>query len=473
MSEKIKKGNQLALDIETLAFGGRGVVRVDGLVIFVEDALPGQTVQARITRKRKGFAEAKCLRVEKKSPEEVAPKCAHFGECGGCRFQNLDYQAQLKYKQQQVVESLEHIGGIKNPPVQPALASPEPYYYRNKMEFSFGTQRWVTQNEIDREELTKPKNFALGLHVRGRFDKILDLDECYLQSPRTIEILSFVRKFVLNMRMPVYSTRDHAGFWRYLVMRESKNTHDCMVNLVTADVADYFDDVKKLAEQLVATFPEITTVVHNINRKKAQVAFGDEEIVLFGPGYIQEKIHDRVFQISANSFFQTNTRGAEWLFDKALEFADLKMKETVYDLYSGAGTISLCAAESVKKVLGFELVESAVKDAELNCQLNGVANCTFVSGDLKETLNFDEIIQSEKPATVFIDPPRAGMHADVLKAVLRLQPEKIVYISCNPTTFARDARAFCESDYQLRQVQPMDMFPMTTHIELVSLLERI
>jgi len=474
METNIRKGHQITLGVETLAFGGRGVARVDNYVIFVDGGLPGQEVRARITKKKKGFAEARVLEVVKQSPEIVEARCPHFGVCGGCRFQNLDYEAQKKYKQSQVVESLERLGGFTNPSVEPVMASPDRFYYRNKMEFSFGRQRWLTKDEMAATELTKPKDFALGLHIRGRFDKILDLDTCYLQSEQSVEIFNFVRDFALQSGIAAYTTRDHSGFWRHLVLRDGKNTGDVMVNVVTSEMKDKYDVVDQLAEQLTARFPFITTVVHNINRRKAQVATGDEERVLFGPGTIREKIGHCEFEISANSFFQTNTKGAEMLYQMVERLADFAGDEIVYDLYAGAGTISLFIAQKVQRVVGFELIAAAIKDAQANRLLNGIENCSFVSGDLKDSLQAHAADSQTDgtPDVVIIDPPRAGMHQDVLQQVLKLQPRRIVYVSCNPTTFARDAHLLCAQDYALESVQPVDMFPMTPHIELVSLLTR-
>ncbi|MFQ5772855.1 MAG: 23S rRNA (uracil(1939)-C(5))-methyltransferase RlmD, partial [bacterium] len=337
-----------------------------------------------------------------------------------------------------------------------------------------GDQRWLTRHELELDEITRPKNFALGLHARGRFDKILDIDACYLQSPRSVEILNCVRQFVLQSKIPPYSTRHHAGFWRHLVIREGKNTGETMINLVTAESPEGSKVVDELASQLSKQFQDITTIVHNINRKRAQVAIGDEERVLFGPGTIQERIGDCLFQISAHSFLQTNTKAAEFLYNKIVEFADFNGDETVYDLYSGAGTIALYCANKVEKVVGFEVLENAVKDAERNCHLNDVENCFFIQGDLKDAfeLNSDNTAKSAPPNTIIMDPPRAGLHANVLNNVLNLHPEKMVYVSCNPATFARDAKELCTQQYQLNRVQPVDMFPMTSHIELVSLFTR-
>lgn len=470
--EKIKKGTEIELEIESLAFGGRGIARVNGYVIFVEDALPGQKVVAKIAKKKSAYAEARTRAVLAPSPHEVEPRCPHFAECGGCRFQHLDYDMQLAFKQQQIVDSLERIGGFHAPQVENVLPSPDRYYYRNKMEFSFGRQRWVTQNEIRQDALVKPKDFALGLHVKGRFDKILDLDTCFLQSPLSAEILNEVKNRSRESGVPAYSTADHSGYWRHLVIREGKHTGETMVNIVTARLQKFDAVVERLAQQLVQKFPAITTIVHTINSRKAQVAIGEEERVLFGPGTIQEELGGRTFQISASSFFQTNTRGADMLYRKVAAFADLHGHEIVFDLYSGAGTIAISLADRAGEVIGYEIVEKAVEDARKNCQLNGVENCSFVAADLKESLKRQAETKSVQPAVVVIDPPRAGMHGDVLQQVLQLGADRVVYVSCNPTTFARDSYYLCQTQYDLQTVQPVDMFPMTSHIEMVGLLTK-
>ncbi len=468
----LKKGMQVELEVETLAFGGRGVSRKDGYVVFVEGGLPGQTVSARVTRKRKGYAEARVLEVLSHSKDEVEPTCSHFGECGGCRFQNLSYEAQLFHKKQQVAESLQHIGGFATAEVAETLGSPEQLYYRNKMEYSFGRTRWLTTEEIKKDDIGKSRDFALGLHVRGRFDRILDIDKCHLQPELGSEILGFVREFAVAGEFKPYSTFDHRGLWRHLVIRFGHNTGEVLVNIVTAGVKKAELVIDDLATQLTQRFPGLTSIVNNINRKKGQTAIGDEERVLHGPGVIRERIGEREYQVSANSFFQTNTRGAEQLYDTVATFAGLTGGEVVYDLYAGAGTISIHLANQANRVVGFEVVEAAVKDARANCDLNQVENCAFVAGDLKDSLDPDKTGDWGSPDTIIIDPPRAGMHADVVNRVLQLSPAKIVYVSCNPTTFARDANLLCAQAYSLEAVQPVDMFPMTPHIELVSLLTK-
>lgn len=472
--QSIQKGSTVVFTIEKLAFGGNGIGRVNGMVVFVRGALPGQKVEALITKKRKGYAEAKMLKTLIPSPNAVEPQCKHFGECGGCLFQNLDYKVQLSAKAEQVRESLAHIGGFDAEAiVLPAIESPAQYHYRNKMEYSFGRQRWVTSDEIKLDNLDKPKDFALGLHVRGRYDKVLDIDECHLQSSQSALVLHFVRQFALKSEFPVYSTIDHTGFWRNLVIREGKKTGQVLLNVVTSQVEGGVELIQTLGKQLAQQFPEITTMTHNINSRKGQTAVGEVEQVVFGPGVIQDKIGDRIYQISANSFFQTNTLAAEKLYQQVVDLASFGGDELVYDLYAGAGTISIYISALVKEVVGFELITDAIKDAQLNCGLNEVINCHFVHGDVRRELHAENALKKwGRPDVVIIDPPRAGMHEDVIRQIVSLKPQKIVYISCNPATFARDCKILCDNQFNLAKVQPVDMFPMTPHIELVGLLMR-
>jgi 23S rRNA (uracil1939-C5)-methyltransferase len=466
----LKKGSEIDLQIESLAFGGRGVARLNGFVVFVEDALPGQLVRAQLLRKRGGYGEARILEIVQQSPHYVAPRCHHFDDCGGCIYQNYDYAAQLETKHRQVCETLRHIGGFEDVEVLPPIPSPRVFHYRNKMEFSFSPQRWVTSAEIKNDALSAPKDFAVGLHVRDRYDKILTIDECHLQSEWSNRVLGAIKNFTEKHHLRPYTTRDHSGFWRFIVLREGKHTGDRMVNMVTADHPTGRDEVARLAEVLGRECPETTTIVHNINRKKAQIAFGDEEVILLGPGHIRERVGEFTFRISANSFFQTNTLAAEVLYSKAAEYAALTGNETIYDLYCGAGTISIYVSQRAKQVVGFEIVADAIRDAAINCSLNQVSNCAFIEGDLKDELaKVSAIIMKwGKPDVVIVDPPRSGMHPKVVGKLLDLAPQRIVYVSCNPATFARDARELCRAAYRLEKVQPVDMFPHTGHIELVA-----
>jgi len=470
----LKKGAELELNVESLAFGAKGVSRLNGYVVFVEEALPGQRVLAQIIKKKKGYAEARPLAIIRQSPNFIEPRCRHFEDCGGCLLQNLDYQIQLNSKQQQVKELLEHLGGLPVPPVLPVIGSPEIFFYRNKMEFSFSRQRWLTRAEIAGNDVKLSKNFALGLHARNRYDKTLAIEECHLQSPQSNQILVAVRDFTSQHHLLPYTTFGHTGFWRFLVIREGKKTGEVMVNIVTADTPEGREAVQQLAAKLLAKFPQITTIVHNLNRSKAQIATGEEELILRGPGYIRERIGLFTFQISANSFFQTNTAGAEKLYTVAREFAALTGQETVYDLYCGAGTISIFVAQRAKQVVGFEIVPPAIHDAGVNCRLNNVTNCVFVQGDLKDELAQTPLLTRRwgKPEVVIIDPPRAGMHPKVVQKVIELSPRRIVYVSCNPSTFSRDVKELSTRGYTLTKAQPVDMFPHTSHIEVVGALEK-
>ncbi len=474
MNLPLKKGSEIELEIESLAFGAKGLARLNGYVVFVERALPGQRLRAQITKKKPGYAEARPLEVLRQSPDYIPPRCSHFAECGGCLVQNFSYEKQLEAKRRQVEETLIHLGGIAQPPMAIALGSPQQFFYRNKMEFSFARQRWLTRDEITSAQTVGERNFALGLHARNCYDKTLDVQECFLLSEKSNHILAAVRAFAKSSGLLPYTTRDHTGFWRFLVIREGKRTNETMVNIVTADAPEGRNTVAELSAALLQQFPDLTTIVHNINRGKAQIAFGEEEIILHGVGYLRERLGDCTFQISANSFFQTNTLGAERLYAVAAEFASLTGAETVFDLYCGAGTIAIFISKRAKKVVGFEIVPEAIRDAMLNCGLNQVDNCNFVLGDLKDELARVPLLTQRwgRPEVVIADPPRAGMHPRVLQKILELAPQRIVYVSCNPATFARDVRVLCHQDYHLEKVQPVDMFPHTAHCEVVGLLAR-
>jgi 23S rRNA (uracil1939-C5)-methyltransferase len=441
---ELKKKTIVELKLESIAYGGKAVARLDGFTIFVERGLPGQKVKARIVRKKDNYAEARIIEVIENSPYEIAPRCPYFGTCGGCLFQNLDYDNQLAQKQQQVKESLEHIGGLKDVEVRPTLPSPDIYYYRNKMEYSFSNLRWLTAEEIQSGEVID-RDFALGLHVASYYDKILNIDQCFLLSERSNLVLRFIKDFACHSDLLPYTTVDHSGFWRFLVIRESRRLDQMMVNLVTAGDPDGNHTVQSLAQQLKEHFPFITTMVHNINRKKAQVAFGDEQQVLFGLGYIEELLGSRKYRISANSFFQTNSLQAEKLYQLILDRGQFQKDQLVYDLYSGTGGIAIYIADRVEKVVGFELIQQSIVDAKINCQINAIDNCHFIEGDLKDNLaNPQEIIKKfGQPSVIIIDPPRSGLHPKLPDRILQMKPDQIIYVSCNPATLARDLNLLC------------------------------
>lgn len=472
----LKKGEELEVEIESLAFGGEGVARHNDFVIFVREALPGQILRVQILRKKKKHAHARILNVLRQSPDYQDPVCRHFPDCGGCALQHLAYEKQLSEKTGQVAGVLRHLGAFADPPVLPALPAPEQFFYRNKMEYTFAPQRWLTRAEIAAGEQIVRKDFALGLHVRGFYQKIIQIEHCWLQSELSNALRNTVSKAVAQSSLQPYTTRNHSGFWRFLVIREGKATGEKLLNIVTADGGDQGNhEVDAVAEKLLAEFPgELTTLVHTINRSKAQVATGDEIRILHGSGYFHEKIGRWTFRVSANSFFQTNTAGAAQLYAVARDFAALLGDETLFDLYCGAGTIGLYLSDRAKTVVGVEVNAEAVIDAKKNATLNNAGNCHFFSGDLKDILLSEShpLHAFGKPEVVVFDPPRAGVHEKVLRVIAGLAPERIVYVSCNPATFARDARILCENDYALEKVQPVDMFPHTPHIELVARLEK-
>jgi len=460
---KIKKGQLLELEVYGIAFGGKGIAKVNGLTVFVEKAVPMDHVLARIVKKKKQYAEARVDTLNKPSPFRVTPRCKYSGFCGGCKWQFLHYDKQLEYKQQHVVDSIERIGQIYGVPVHPTIPSPEIFEYRNKMEFSCSDRRWLLPEEMGKSDIDK--NFALGLHVPGTFYKVLDTRVCLLQPELGNRILEDVREFIRLSGVPVYGLRSHIGFWRFIMLRHSKAYNQWMVNIVTSKEDQR--TVQALAEQLVNTYPEIVSVVNNITSRRAGVAMGEYEILLSGQPSITDKIGEFEFEISSNSFFQTNTQGAQRLYDTIKEYADLSGEETVVDLYCGTGAIAIFLSGAAKTVIGIEIAESAVNDSMNNCRINGISNCRFVLGDIKDKLAEFTVT----PDVMIIDPPRAGMHKDVVCKILELAPPRIVYVSCNPATMARDFGMLKES-YRVLEVQPVDMFPHTYHIESVAKLDK-
>lgn len=472
----MKQGDEVELTIESAAFEGKSVARVDGMVVFVHGAVPGDVATVHIMKVKKAFAEAEVLRLVKPSALRVEPRCRHFGVCGGCRWQHVDYTAQLDFKRQHVVDALERIGGFRGVSVGQTLGSERTYYYRNKMEFSFG-DRWFPREAWETVREYTPQagdeRFALGLHMSERFDKILDIEECWLQSETSARIVNAVRSFSKEHRISAYSPHAHSGFLRNLVIRNSERTGEVMVNLVTLDERP--EVMRALRGRLLVEFPGITTIVNNITGRTAQVAVGETEQVYHGEGYITERIGNRTYRISANSFFQTNTAQAERLYDVARRMARLSPTDLLFDLYSGTGTIALHLANDVRQIIGIESVATSVDDARRNAVMNGVTNCSFMLGDLKEVLAAMADVRPERaaPDVVIVDPPRAGMHEKVVRQLLQLQPRRIVYVSCNPSTQSRDVKILCsEGLYAIEEVLPVDMFPHTYHIESVVALSR-
>jgi 23S rRNA (uracil1939-C5)-methyltransferase len=464
----IKKGAELELKIESLAFGGTGVSHHEGAVIFVKNAIPGQTVMARVYKKRSSYFEARTLVVLQESVSHSKEKCEHFADCGGCTFQNLEYDVQLLEKEQQVKDIFRRIGGFPDVKIEPILGCNEVFNYRNKMEFTFSNRRWLISDVED----NLPKDFALGLHIAGRYDKILNINECHIQNETANGILALVKQMVMDLEIQPYDLSIHKGFIRNLIIRVGQNTDEIMVILVTSR-----NDTKQLepiVNALIEKFPTIASIMNNINSRKAGVTYGEQQVVLYGKDHIVEKLGQYSFEISPDSFFQTNSRQAERLYDVIKAECALTGEEIVYDLFCGTGSISLYISEMAKEVYGFELVSSAVQDAMQNAVNNGVTNATFLRGDLMDLFRESQETNTfPNPDVMVLDPPRVGLHPKTIPDILEKSPKRIIYVSCNPSTQARDIKELCANGYELIKLRPVDMFPHTPHVENVATLVKI
>jgi len=467
----MKKGEEIVIDVTALSSEGKGISKTEeGFVIFSESTLPGDTARLRILKRKKNYAEAVPLDIIKDSEFRLKPKCRAFGTCGGCKVQNYVYDKQIDFKTQSAADAFKRIGGFEGQEVPQTLKSGETFYYRNKMEFSFSNDIWREKADMESTE-----KFGLGLHVPKFHSKIINADDCKLQSELSNSILNFTRDFFRDLNTSIYSTKTHTGFLRFLIIRQSRNTNDVMVNLVTYEYDREL--IHAYSKEIEKRFPEVTTFVNSYSQKKAQIAFAESSKTLFGKGYIYEVLRngDREyrFKISPNSFFQTNTLQAEKLFSTAEDFLDLKKDDNILDLYCGAGSISIFISGRVNHVTGAELIEDAIENARENAKLNKVKNADFVLTDIKD---FIETLQHSKEYIhynkVILDPPRSGLHPDICKILSESNFEKICYISCNPVTQARDLKMICEGGkYAIEKIQPVDMFPHTYHIEnVVSLI---
>ena len=462
----VKKGQEYELTIESLAYGGKGVARVDDFVIFVKNAIPGQKVRALLYRKRKGFGEARPIEILSESKHAVEPRCHHFPTCGGCKVQQLDYDEQVAQKKQQIENIFRRQAGIENFEVDTVVPADQIFNYRNKMEFTFSNNRWVLPGEPEDVE----RDFALGMHIPKRWDKILNIDECHIQPQLGNEILNKVQSLAKELKLKPYDQKTHNGFLRYLAMRFGQNTGDILVNLVTS--YENPDLLQPMVNELIEAFPQVTTIVNNINTRKADVSYGEYELHLHGKPALEEKIGDLTFEISANSFFQTNTVMAEKLYQTALDGAELSGEEVVFDLYCGTGSISLFLAQKAQEVHGFEVIVSAVEDATRNAVRNGAGNVKFHIANLDNFFKFGVGKNYPKPDVVVVDPPRAGMHKFMTNYLPKFKAEKIVYVSCNPTTQARDTEILSMKGYKLKRLTMVDMFPHTPHVETVGIFQK-
>lgn len=456
------------VEINDAGAEGKAVGRVNEKVVFVPYAVPGDVVDVQVTKKRKSYYEGKITRFHKKSERHVKPFCEHFGVCGGCKWQHMSYEDQLYYKQKQVKDNLERIGKVDTSSMNPILASPNDKYYRNKLEFSFADKRWIDPDEPNIPNDSR-ENLGLGFHIPRIFDKVVDVNHCYLMEEPANKIRLEVKKYTAENGYTYYNPRNWTGFLRNLAIRKT-NTGDVLVNLVVLE-ADK-EQIFPLLDHLEETFPEITSLFYTVNPKKNDSLSDLEATHYKGKDHIIEKMEDLYFKIGALSFYQTNSEQAYQLYKVARELAAFSGEETVYDLYTGAGTIANFVAKQAEKVVGVEYVEDAVRDARENARLNNIPNTKFVAGDMMKIFDDEFVRQHGKPDVIITDPPRAGMHPNVVQQLRKLRPQRIVYVSCNAATQARDVNTLLDL-YNVKAIQPVDMFPQTHHVENVMLLEKM
>ena len=454
--------------IEACAAEGKALTHWDGAVVFVPFAVPGDIVNIRVTRKHHNYYEGFVAKIVHPSPDRVEPFCQHFGTCGGCKWQPLPYHLQLEAKRQQVEDQLVRLGHLKVPEIRPTLPSDKTIYYRNKLEFTFSSKRWFEWG-VDPETVPPEERVGLGFHVGKLFDKVLDIKRCYLQKDPSNDIRLFCKEYAVSHGLEFFNIRENKGFIRNMFIRTT-DTGDLMV------IICFFYENRKAREAMLdavaEAFPQITSLYYVINRKLND-SIGDQECILYkGEETIREMMEGLTFRIGAKSFYQTNSGQALKLYTVAREFAELTGNEIVYDLYTGTGTIAQFVSGKAAKVIGIEYVPEAIEDAKANAAANGITNCEFFAGDMKDVLDARFIEEHGQPDVIILDPPRAGIHPDVAKVILEAAPERIVYVSCNPASQARDLAILCEK-YEITAVQPVDMFPHTQHVENVCALRRI
>ena len=456
-----------SVEITNIAAEGKAIAKIENKVIFVTQVVPGDVVDIQITRKRKSYMEGIPIRFVKYSERRLKPFCDHFEICGGCKWQNLPYEDQLKYKHQQVIDNLQRIAKVELPEINYILPSEKTTFYRNKLEFTFSNNRWLTKDEIKNEGVIERSN-ALGFHVPKLWDKIVNIDYCWLQPEPSNAIRSEVKKYADENKLSFFDLRKQEGLLRNLIIRTSSIGETMVV------VVFFYEDKdaqENLLNHIAQKFPEITSLMFIVN-SKSNDSITDQDVVLFkGKDHIYEQMEDLKFKIGPKSFYQTNSDQAYQLYKIARDFAGLTGNEIVYDLYTGTGTIANFVAHQAKKVIGIEYVPEAIEDAKVNSSINKLENTLFFAGDLKDILNADFVTEHGKPDVIITDPPRAGMHPEVVETIIASDPQRIVYVSCNPATQARDIQLF-DKQYKLTKVQPVDMFPHTYHVENIVLLEK-
>ncbi|MFC0515468.1 23S rRNA (uracil(1939)-C(5))-methyltransferase RlmD [Mucilaginibacter angelicae] len=452
------------VQIIDIAEEGKGVGKADDFVLFVDKAVPGDIADVQVYRSKKNFGEGKITELKKSSEYRTTAFCEHFGTCGGCKWQHMTYEAQLKFKQKSVVDALSRLAKIDVDGIMPIVPSPADRYYRNKLEFTFSNKRWLYDGE-NKEDGALNMN-ALGFHIPGRFDKILDVNHCYLQAEPSNSLRNEIRDFTIQQGYTYYDLRNHSGMLRNLIVRTS-STGEIMVIVVFAYAEQ--EEINKLMSHVDARFPEITSLLYIENQKKNDTIFDQDVVAFKGPEYIHEEMNGIKFRIGPKSFYQTNSIQALRLYEIARDFAGFKGNELVYDLYTGAGTIANFVAGHVREVVGVEYVPTAIEDAKVNSAINNITNTKFYAGDMKDVLIADFVAEHGKPDVIITDPPRAGMHPDVVARLMEIEAPKIVYVSCNAATQARDLLVLKEK-YDTVKIQPVDMFPHTQHVENVVLL---
>ncbi len=456
------------VEMQKIAAEGKSFAKVNEKAVFVPFTVPGDVVDVKITESRSSFMEGKAIRFEKYSDMRIEPKCEHFATCGGCKWQMIPYEKQLEAKQQQVLDNFQRLGNFDFPAHEPILGSQKQYYYRNKLEFTFSKRIWVTDysRELDFKDLNMN---GLGFHMPGMFDRILNIENCYLQASPSNEIRLAIREYAWKNDLTFYDQREQTGFLRNLIIRTA-STGDLMVILVVGE--PQMDLLNPMLDYIKETFPQITSLMYAINEKLNTIITDLPIYTYHGNIYLMEEMEGVKFKVGPVSFYQTNSPQAYEMYKLAREYADLKGDELVYDLYTGTGTIANFIARKAKKVVGVEYVPEAIDDARVNSQINGISNTVFYAGDLAKVLNEDFVTENGRPDVIITDPPRAGMHEKVVQQMIKAAPKKIVYISCNPATQSRDI-TWMKDFYKVVKVQPVDMFPQTHHVENIVLLERL
>lgn len=455
------------VEITGVAAEGKSIARVDDLVVFIPYGAPGDVVNIKLDKKKRSYAEAHIVDMVKPSPDRVTPACEHFGVCGGCKWQHIPYESQLRYKRDQVVDALTRIAKVEIPEVNPTLGSKETFCYRNKLEYTFSCKCWITFEDLRSGREIADRN-ALGFHIPGAFDKVLDIKKCWLQDDLSNRIRLFVRQYALAKGYEFYDIKAQQGLMRTLMVRIASTGEVMLIVVFARPEQEKIDD---MMGAIAAEFPEITSLLYVVNQKVNDTIADQEVITYRGRDYINEEMEGLQFRIGPKSFYQTNSHQAYELYKVARRMACLKPDDLVYDLYTGTGTIANFVARQVKKVVGIEYVPEAIADAKLNSEVNGIDNTIFFAGDMKDVLTDGFIEEHGRPDVMIIDPPRAGMHEDVVNVILNARPERIVYVSCNPATQARDL-ALMDEFYRVEEVQPVDMFPHTHHVENVVRMTR-